>query len=76
MTKEQFNVAVGQAIQERRKAHGWTLDDVLPFVGGAFSRSSLSAIEHGRQELRIYEFFLLEKLLGALPRPEITMTLT
>lgn len=76
MTKKAYNEALGKAIAERRNEKKWTLDDVLLLTGNVFSRSSLNAIERGTQELRIYDFFLLEKVLGKLPRPEFTVTIT
>lgn len=75
MSREEFNLIIGQAIKKRRGEHGWTLDDVIALTGDLFSRSSLSAYENGTLEINIYQFFLLEKLLGKLPRPELSITI-
>lgn len=74
MTKKEFNIAFGQSIAKQRKARGWTLDNLVEILGNSISRSTLSSIEHGRQELNCYEFFILEKMLGEIPRPNIKVT--
>lgn len=76
MTQQSYKELVGKAIADQRKAKNWTLDDLTLLLGNAFSRSKLNAIENGKQDLSVYEFFLLEKLLGNLPRPEITVTIS
>lgn len=76
MTQQDYKDLIGKAIAEQRKAKGWTLEDLSLLVGKVFSRSSLNAIEHGKQDLSVYEYFLLEKLLGKLPRPEITVNIS
>ncbi len=74
MKYQEYADLLGKAIQERRNARGWTLEQVAGFMGEKPSKSSLSAIENGKQTLDIFDFFKLETLLGELPKPEITVT--
>lgn len=74
MNKKEYAVAVGKHLKERREMLGKTLEQVAEFMGGIPSRSSLGAIELGRQNIDAYDLFKLEKLLGEVIRPTIKIT--
>lgn len=62
---------LGKTIKKRRELLGRTLEEVSKWTDREMSRSSVWAVEQGSQELDVYDFFCLEKILGELPRPDI-----
>lgn len=59
-----LSLALGEKLQEYRQRKNFTLDDVVREAPLSISRSSLSAIEHGDQDISARDLFAMGRLLG------------
>ncbi len=59
-------VIMGKYLRKCREMHGLSLEDVAEILGGSSSRSSLSMIELGRQNIRLEDYFFLKKLYSSI----------
>jgi transcriptional regulator with XRE-family HTH domain len=59
-----FGVALGRSLQELRQKRGYTLDQIVNEARLSVSRSSLSAIENGNQDISARDLYALSTVLG------------
>lgn len=63
INREDFNNALGERIREEREIRGISLETLSTQSNVGISRSAMSAIERGKQQVSVYHLFLLAKYL-------------
>lgn len=71
---ESFYVGLGRAIRKRREATGVSLE-VLGSECGGLARSTMSGIENGKQQLNVYQLYLIAECLEVNPEKLISEAL-
>ena len=64
MSRENLYLFIGGRIRSARKEKGWALEDLSSHSGTGLSRSALSKIEQGKQQLYVHQLLQLGQALG------------
>jgi transcriptional regulator with XRE-family HTH domain len=67
MMKQDINLVFGEQIKTRRRELGLTLQEVSEKSGLRLTRSAISSIENGRQQVTLNQFFRLADALSLVP---------